>query len=358
MSNKEKKTKSKKAPVKKATIKEVAALAGVSIKTVSRVVNKEGNLRDTTRDKVLKAIQKLHYTPNLSARGLAGHHSFLFALLYDNPSANYILNVQEGVLQICRNEGFDLLIHPCKAGPTLADEIIKMIENNRVAGLILTPPLSDNAQLVKRLQKINFPFVAIAPAQSKTIKNNSEISNVYCDDREAAFTMTQHLLSLGHTRIGFIKGHPDHSVSQERYLGYEQAHTDLGLKIKKQLVVQGFFDFESGKKCARTLLKLENPPSAIFASNDDMAAGVLFVAAENKQQVPEQLSVVGFDDSPLAKQLWPTLSTIQQPVTEMASSACQLLIRNIRSANQSTTPQVTTSFSCILKHRRSTLARN
>lgn len=339
MSNREKKT----------TIKDVAALAGVSIKTVSRVVNKEDNLRETTRDKVLKAIKKLHYTPNLSARGLAGHHSFLFAVLYDNPSANYILDIQNGVLQECRKEGFDLLIHPCEAGSKkLFEDINALVKKSRVAGLILTPPLSDMIPLQKKLQKAKISFVKIAPAN-----HDSNSPSVHCDDEAAACRMTEHLLSLGHKNIAFIKGHPDHGASELRLAGYKKALKQAGLAINRKLIRQGHFDFASGVRCAKELLTLDSPPTAIFACNDDMAAGALYVAHQMKVSVPQQLSVTGFDDTPVARQIWPTLTTVKQPIERMAQAATALLIANLR---KSPDQKIVQNFECTLEVRDSSTA--
>ncbi len=334
-------------PNRKTTISDVASLAGVSIKTVSRVVNKEGNLREVTRDKVLKAIKKLRYTPNLSARGLAGHHSFLFAVLYDNPSANYILDVQNGVLQECRKEGFDLLIHPCDTGSKkLFEDICTLVEKSRVAGLILTPPLSDMLSLQKKLQNAKIPFVRIAPANHDLIS-----PYVHCDDEAAACRMTEHLLSLNHTEIAFIKGHPGHGASGLRLAGYKKALKQARLSINRKLIRQGHFDFSSGVRCSKELLALESPPTAIFACNDDMAAGVLYTAHAMNVAVPGQLSVVGFDDTPVAQQIWPALTTVKQPIGKMAQAATALLIATLR---KNSDHNIVQAFECALEIRDST----
>ena len=334
---------------KKATIQDVADLAGVSIKTVSRVVNKEKSIRETTRTKVLKAIKKLQYTPNLSARGLAGQHSFLLALLYDNPSANYVLDIQKGVLDECRQDGFDLLIHPCDLNSAeLLNDINELVRKSRVAGLILTPPLSDSVSLIEKLALAKIPFVRIAPA------NHNAISPyVYCDDETAALQMTEHLLALGHVDIGFIKGHPQHGASELRLAGYKKALKKAGLSIKRQLIRQGYFDFSSGVRCATHLLTQARPPTAIFASNDDMAAGVLFVAHQRSINVPQQLSVVGFDDTPAAQQMWPALTTVKQPIVAMAQAATTALIAQVRNNTQA---KINHAFECTLRLRDSTAA--
>ncbi|MDT8397773.1 MAG: LacI family DNA-binding transcriptional regulator [Pseudomonadales bacterium] len=331
----------------KVTIHDVAAKAGVSIKTVSRVVNKEGSIRPETRDRVTAAIHALNYIPNLSARGLAGSHSFLIGLLYDNPSANYIIDVQGGALAACRQEGFDLLIHPCTmASPRLCEEILRLVRLNRLGGLILTPPLSDWPPLLAALTQQGVPFARIAPSA-----HDQSSPCVFCNDQQAACELTRHLLSLGHRRIAFIKGHPDHSASEQRLLGYRKALAEVGLMADASLEVQGYFDFDSGRLAAQQLLAMPLPPTAIFASNDDMATGVIFAAHEQGLDIPAKLSVAGFDDTPLARQIWPTLTTVRQPIHDMAERAALLLIEQLRSSRQ---PWQQHPLQCLVQIRKST----
>lgn len=309
----------------KPTIHDVAKRAGVSIKTVSRVINKEPNVRDETREKVAKAVAALGYRPDPSARRLAGNRSFLMGLLYDNPSASYVINIQTGVLKVCQQEGYDLLIHPCDyQAPGLAAEIAAFSAHSKLDGLILTPPLSDLAPVVRAIREQGIPFTQIAPADPGLA------ASVSTNDREACREMTRHLVSLGHSRIGFIIGHPDHRAVLTRYSGYRDAMQECGKKLDDRLVVQGYNSFESGIECARKLLRLRKPPSAIVASNDDMAAGVMLVAHEKGLEIPGDLSVAGFDDIPLARQLWPALTTVRQPMETMAGLAAELLIAQLR----------------------------
>ncbi|WP_111640617.1 LacI family DNA-binding transcriptional regulator [Marinimicrobium alkaliphilum] len=309
-----------------ATIDDVAKRAGVSIKTVSRVANKEPNVRPATREKVQKAMDELDYRPNLSARSLAGRKSYVIGLLFDNPSASYVLDVQTGVLSSCRARGYDLLIHPCSyEDPEVTKEIADVIRQTRVDGLILTPPVSDVPEIIELLNEQKIPFVRIAPAVEK---ENSPY--VETNDQQAAFDMTQRLIELGHTRIGFITGHPDHKAVAYRYDGFREAMAESGLSIDPKLVVQGLNSFESGEEAARALLSRPRHPSAIFASNDDMAAGVIKVAHEMGIAIPGQLSVAGFDDSPVAHQIWPALTTVRQPIQEMARRATELLLQRVK----------------------------
>ncbi len=310
----------------KATIDNVAALAGVSIKTVSRVVNKEPNVRQATRDKVRKAIDELDYRPNLSARSLAGNRSYVIGLLYDNPSANYVIDVQDGVLSTCRSQGYDVLIHPCNhQDPDIAREIHDLIRQTRIDGVILTPPLSDVEAILEVLAERQLPFVRIAPTIKKAISPYVETN-----DAEAAYDMTCELIALGHERIGFVSGHPDHRAVSYRFEGYRAALVENDIPLDEVLVAQGYNSFESGEEAGRVLLALDVPPTAIFAANDDMAAGVMMVAHQQGLSIPGELSVVGFDDTPVAHQIWPSLTTVRQPIQAMAQKATDLLLKQLK----------------------------
>lgn len=310
----------------KATIQDVAKLAGVSIKTVSRVTNREANVRQETRRKVQRAVKRLDYRPNPSARSLAGTRSYHVGLLFDNLSASYLMSIQSGVLSTGRAEGYDLVIQPCSyADPKLVASVSSMVGSKSVDGLILPPPLSDMQPLLKTLDKLGVSFALIAPAD-----RSNRHRSVFTNDQEVCVEMTRHLASLGHRRIGFVIGHPDHGAVGNRYLGYRDGLKTCGLKFDRQLVKQGYNTFESGVKCGQRLLNLEHPPTAIFASNDDMAAGVMTVAHEMGLAIPGDVSVAGFDDAPVASQIWPALTTIRQPMEEMAIRATALLLRELR----------------------------
>ncbi len=307
-------------------IDHVAALAGVSIKTVSRVFNNEPNVASATQARVQAAIKTLGYIPNHSARSLATRQSYTLALLYDNPSPNYNHQVQRGALKACREAGYDLLLHPCQfEDKTVSDEIINLHRQGRFDGVILTPPISDMADVVNALASAGIPTVAIAPADLRT-----DILQVITDDFVTCVAMTRVLWSLGHRKIAFIAGHPDHRAVGSRLEGYRSAINALGLSINDEYIVQGFNTFESGEAAGTALLSLQEPPTAIFAANDDMAAGVMRAALKFGVSIPGSLSVVGFDDTPIASQAWPALSTIKQPIEAMSAKAVSLLIARLR----------------------------
>jgi len=305
------------------TIKEVAERAGVSQMTVSRVVNRQGLVKETTRKKVEKAIGELKYSPNLMARRLAGGNSFFIGIVYHNPSPSYLAKVLEGALKACREQGHHLVIDDMGAENPDNGNHKKVAETLRRAGLdgvIITPPLSDNRNLVDALTDLGVACVRVAPGNVFT-----ETLRVAMDDTAAVHKMIKYLIEEGHRRIGFIKGPNDHPSSLHRYNGYMSALESSGIAYAPELVVDGKFTYRSGMEGAFKLLDLEQGPTAIFASNDDMAAGVIAAANMRALSVPNDLSVAGFDDTEIATSIWPELTTIKQPIAEMAESAVNLL---------------------------------
>jgi LacI family transcriptional regulator len=308
------------------TIDDVAALAGVSIKTVSRVLNDEPSVRPDTRGRVEEAMAALNYQPSLPARSLAGRRSNLLGLIYENPSANYVFDVQSGAMARCREGKLRLFIQSCNGlGDQLIGEVLAMIEQTHVDGLVVTPPLSANRALIALLERQGLPFVRIGPDEE-----DFDSPAVVIDDEAAAAAMTDYLLDLGHERIGFIAGHPEHRSSHLRKQGYCRAFEARGGKAPEDLTEQGYNTAASGREAALLLLRRADRPTAIFASNDDMATGVVLAAHELGLDVPADLSVAGYDDTQLARIVWPTLTTIHQPTYNMSHCATGLLIDLIR----------------------------
>lgn len=310
------------------TIKDVALHARVSTKTVSRVINHETAVRDDTRARVLQAIEALHYRPDLSARSLRSARAYAIGLVYDNPNPHYIMNVQNGVLSECREAGYGLQIYPCDSrAPGLARELTELVRRARLAGLVLAPPMSEQLELVKLLAGEPVPLVRIISAAEDP---RDGYPCVFVDDRDAAYDITEHLIQLGHTRIGFLWGGKQHRSSPERFRGYEDALRYYGISFDKRLVVDGDYTFDDGFRGALQLFKLEDRPTAIFGSNDEIAAGVLAAARTAGLNVPYDLSIAGFEDSPFSRQSWPALTTARQATETIARQAARLLISQLR----------------------------
>lgn len=303
------------------TIDDVARLAGVSIKTVSRVFNNEPHVRPATHDRVVKAAHMLDYQPNLSARRLAANRAFVIGMLYENPNSDYVTEMQYGSLEACRLQGYGLLIQPCDVlSPTLVEALVDLKRRATVDGFIALQPISDLENFNRAMLEHDIACVRVS---QRPFEGLPWIS---VGDEEAAADMTEQLLSLGHQRIGFIMGHPDHGSSHDRLVGYRSALEQHGISFDTTLVEQGRFDYESGYECAKRLLALRPRPTAVFASNDHMAMGVLTAAHESGLEIPRDLSVTGFDDTSFARFSWPPLTTVCQPISQVAQMATEVLL--------------------------------
>jgi len=304
------------------TIIDVAKQAGVSIKTVSRVLNKEATVHPDTRALVLEVVSQLNYRPQLSARSLAGAKSFLIGLLYYEPSASFVAGVQRGATQRCREADYHLVVESLQSGGAdLKSQIDHMLAALRPDGMILTPPICDNPDVLATLRATNTPCVLLSPAGE-----GHGMARVLMDDVRASEELTNLMISLGHTRIAFIRGAAEQSASDRRQAGFERAMRAHKLAIDPALVCQGRFTFESGVEAAHHLLSRSVPPTAVFASNDDMALGVLAAAQRLGIAVPHDVAIVGFDDSRAATLVWPELTTVRQPLAEMAMAAVDMLL--------------------------------
>jgi LacI family transcriptional regulator len=304
-----------------ATVEHVARAAGVSQMTVSRVINGSASVSDTTRATVLEAARRLNFAPNSAARTLASGAAVHVGLLYSNPSAAYLSQLMVGSLSAARRFGLHLVLEACDSNdPSEQSEIVRSLAAGNVAGVVVPPPLSESLPVLAELAMIDVPFVTIARGRP-----GPGDLNVCIDDREAAAEMTGHLLALGHRVIGFIAGHPNHMASHDRTRGFQETCREAGIPARDAMVEQGYFSYRSGLAAAERLLSATPRPSAIFASNDDMAAATVSVAQRRGLRVPEDLSVVGFDDTSLATTLWPALTTIRQPIAELAEAALDLL---------------------------------
>ncbi len=308
------------------TIREVAQRAGVSQMTVSRVLNQPDLVKAETTQRVQDAIKALNYRPNLMARGLAGGKSLLIGLIYHNPSANYLGEVLLGATNACSEKGHHLLVE--NYGPDLLTnptDLHKRIHDSGVDGLIVCPPLGENLIVTKELTKSGIPCVYVSAKGA-----DATHPHVVVDETAAASLMTNYLIDQGHRKIGLITGDPDQRSSPERQRGFQQAMLARGLTKPPDYIVEGAYTYRSGMDGAQKLLALADPPTAIFASNDDMAAGVIAAVQQLGLQVPGDVSVAGFDDTSLAQTIWPGLTTIRQPISAMARTAVALLEKTCR----------------------------
>ncbi len=296
--------------------------------TVSRVINGEDGVRQETREAVQKAIVKLRYSPNLAARTLAGTEPVRIGMLYSNPSSAYLSEFLIGSLEQARLSHVQLVVEKCDVGQREV-EVVRELLATGVDGILLPPPLCDSRRIHGVVTKAGALAVAVASASPR-----AGYLAVRIDDYAAAVAMTRHILALGHTRVGFIIGSPDQTASAQRLEGYKAALAEVDIPVDPSLIRQGLFTYRSGLTAAEKLLGLAKPPTAIFASNDDMGAATVAVAHRHRLDVPKDLTVCGFDDTAFSRSIWPELTTIRQPIADMSKAAMLLLLKKIKARRE------------------------
>lgn len=307
-------------PSEGATISDVAAIAGVSVRTVSRVVNQSPLVNGETRQRVTQAIEQLNFRPSLRARALAMRRSFLIGMVHNDRNALVLDAVLRGVVEAANAHNYELVVHPTPAeGEQSIADVLNFVRQSRVDGLVVLPPISGIEGLAEALAGAKISAVALS-----SVALNGYVSIVLSEERRAAADVGTYLVKLGHQRIAMITGPLQTISARERRDGFVEALKIAGMAVP--MIAEGDYGFQSGVNAAERLLSGESPPTAIFASNDVMAAGVLKVAAARGISVPRELSVVGFDGSLLAKMLTPALTTVVRPFGEMAHLATERLI--------------------------------
>jgi LacI family transcriptional regulator len=304
------------------TINDVARIAGVSKKTVSRVINRSPLLSDEMRKHVEEVIAELGYIPNPQARALALRRNFLIGLVHDNPNAQTVMNVQQGMLEALHGTEFEMVVRPVDRGSaTMLEDLRHFLERQRLFGVLLMPPISENDQVAQTCVEIGCRYVRMGSAEL-----DRDDRMVASNDREAVRAATEYLIESGHRRIGLVAGPHGFRSARERRLGFEEALSAARIALPRSLVADGNYTFESGVIAAERLLDLMPRPTAIFSCNDEMAAGVIHAARARGLDVPRDLSIIGFDDTPIAAHIWPPLTTVRWPIASMAHSAALKLI--------------------------------
>lgn len=314
----------------KATINDVARESGVSKKTVSRVINRSPLLSDETRGRVEAVIRDLGYVPNPQARALAMGRNFLLGLLHDNPNAQMVLNFQEGVLEAIRDTEFALVVRPVnRHSPEMLADVRHFLERQRLYGVLILPPISENDALAELCRELGCGYVRMGSADL-----DDEAHMVESNDREAVGQAVDYLVAQGHRHIAWISGPEGFRSARERDEGFLEAMKRHRLHIGPERIAQGNYTFDTGRAAAERLLEVSPRPTAIFASNDEMAAGALHAARQREIEVPGELSLVGFDDTAIAAHIWPPLTTVRWPIVSMARAAAFKLIHPAEAKQQ------------------------
>lgn len=296
-------------------------MAGVTPKTVSRALNDAPHVSEAVRRKVKEAAAALDYHPNLAAQSLIARRSYLIGLTYERPSPSYVVELQNGALGRLENERYRLVVLPFNHVASRPEELGKLLLRAGLDGVLLAPPACDQPVLLDMIERQRLPYARITP--------HSDLDRglvVAMDEVAAGHTVAAHMLSLGHRRVGIILGDPSHAASRGRLEGYRQAFDEAGVPIDDSLVGTGDFTYDVGYRVALELLDRAVRPTAILAQNDDMAVAAIAAARDLGLSVPQDLSVAGFDNSEVSRTAWPPLTTVHQPVREMAWDAANRLI--------------------------------
>lgn len=305
------------------TINDVARLANVSKKTVSRVINESPLVREETREKVKAIIKEHGYAPDPQARALAFGRSFLVGMVYDNPSPQYVVNMQRGILDVLEETSFQLVLHPCeRSNKNFRDRIYNFVSQQKPLGVIMPPSVSEDDELAQRLVELGCDYVRIA-----SVDLDIPSRMVRTHDAEGAAQAARHLAGLGHKQIAHIHGPSSFRSAHERLSGFKRALKEQGLSLSKALTIEGAYTFDSGVACAEKLIYGDNRPTAIFTGNDEMAVGAYQAVRKAGLRVPDDISIVGFDDTPMASRVWPPMTTVRLPIREMGRAAAKLLLK-------------------------------
>ena len=305
------------------TINDIARLAEVSKKTVSRVINESPFVKEETRERVSAIMKELAYEPDPQARGLAFRRSFLVGFIYDNPNPQYVVNAQQGILDGLKGSGLELAVRPCdRASPTFIEEMRGFVQRQKLFGVILFPSVSEDAVLAELLQDLDCPYVRVA-----SVSLDESDSMLVTNDEIGAAQAARHLAELGHRHIGHITGPLSFRSAHERRRGFADGLAERGITLDDAWVKEAAYTFESGVDRARELLAQTPAPTAIFTGNDEMALGVYQAARDAGLTIPDDLSIVGYDDAPIAARVWPALTTVRLPIRDMGRIAARKLLR-------------------------------
>lgn len=308
---------------RKPTIDDVALKSGVGRTTVSRVLNGGPNVRAEVRRRVLEAVAALDYRVNPQARSLAGGRGGVLALILASdleaePNSFYASALELGALRECLVLGYQLLTrHVPQQSPDRRREILDMLERHGCQGVVLTPPFADDAGLIQEIRSRGRQVATISPGGPGL----AAADGVGIDDEAGGYDIARHLLQLGHRDFAFLAGIEGHLSAEHRLDGLKRALVEQGADPSVVRILRGDFTFRSGGVLAAQLLDEPNPPTALICANDDMAAGALSVAHGRGLDVPGQLSITGFDDTPVSSIVWPPLTTVHQPLKEMGRQA-------------------------------------
>ena len=323
----------------KITIHDVAAEAGVSFGTVSRVINNDVHVKKETREKVWGVVKRLNYVANRQARSLAGGKTNSIGVLVPDLGTGYIGEIVRGIDAELSLADMDLIVYTTHRTPTKEANYVTNLASGMVDGLLLVLP-REPQDLIATMQEFRFPFVLIDHQGT-----DEDCPAVGAANWSGGYSATEYLIQLGHQRIGHITGSMDLGCAVDRLAGYRSALKTYHLDESPELVYEGDFAQPDGYEGALALMDLPNPPTAIFAANDVMAMGVMDAVRTRGMRVPQDISIVGFDNIPQASLIRPALTTIHQPLEKMGRVATQILLNMLEDPeNQKTRIELPTQL--------------
>jgi len=329
------------------SIKEIAKQAGVSTATVSRVLNGSDKVHLKTVERVLKVVDKMDYRPNHVARRMRVKptDSLVFGLIITDMGNPFFSNVAKGVEEVAYKNKFVIMICNTNEDSEKEKLFLNSMLSEKVSGVIIVPT-ADNNSFFKKVVNNNFPLVTI----DRKIKDLS-VDTVSIDNKEGGYLATSHLIDSGHKRIGIVKGIKGLNNSEDRFNGYKKALEEAGIPISDELITYGDFVEPGGRKAMEKLLSLNQPPSAVFSTNNLMTLGCIKEIYSRRISIPDDIALVGFDDSTWAEALIPPLTTIRQPGYEIGVNAAELLINRLHNPDASfknvvLNPQIVVRESC------------
>jgi LacI family transcriptional regulator len=307
-----------------ASIKAVARLAGVSVATVSRVLNDSGPVKEETRRRILEVVESLGYVPHGAARSLTTNQTDTLGVLLPDIYGEFFSELIRGIDSAARRQGYHVLVSGSHEDREEVQAVLRALRG-RVDGLILMTPSADMLEALRSVPPGSLPTVLL-----NCPPGGLPFDSINVDNHGGAVAMVRHLAALGHRRIAFIQGPPDNHDARERLRGYRDAVRELGLETDRKLEVPGDFSEEAGCRAGERLLELKARPDVVFAANDAMAIGCLHALRQSGVAVPEEIAVAGFDDVPIARFMSPPLTSVGVPIAELGALALERLLETVR----------------------------
>lgn len=303
------------------TIKDVAKAADVSVATVSRVLHNLTGYSDKTRQKVMRAVEELGYQPNAIARGLVNKRTQTIGVLFPDVSSSFSSDILRGIEEIAQEKGFSVIVCNTAEEGKRTMKYLQVLREKQVDGIVFTSEVLKD-EYFQAIKEMRVPVILV-----NTMSRKYMIPYVKVDDRQAAYHATDYLIQKGHREIAMLTGSmKDQIAGFPRFDGYRQALADNGIEYVESLVACGDFELESSRKAMKKLLAEAPPFTALFAASDEMAIGAMRAAMEQGLKIPDDISIIGYDDLKFARMVYPPLTTIHQPLTAMGRLASEKLI--------------------------------